>query len=348
MNKRIWNKTVSLFVGAAIALIAITGCEKEEKASRSMEEIRRDEGVPVSVMEVNYEDFSKKLSFYSNLSGIKESSEYAMISDKIVKINAQVGDYVKEGQVIIEFPTDNPAVQYEQAKIAYENAKKTYERMKSLLEAGETSQQNFDNVETQYLVSKRNYEASRQMVKVDAPISGYIVQMLPKVGDDWGIGKELFTVAQVDRMMAVLWVSETEIGQIRKGMTASIESAGKQYRGTVSQLSMAMEEKTRAFRVEVVFPNPGRELKSGVSAEVNIHTEVLDTAIVLPRNLIQRTADMEYVYMEKDGRAHIRKVTIGMQQGIDVVIKEGLQPGDRVINCCSNLLEDGIKVQVQN
>jgi RND family efflux transporter MFP subunit len=348
MFAKIMTKTVSVVIVALLAAAAIAGCSEEKKASRSMEDIRKEEGVPVSIKEITLSDFSKKLSFYSTLKGVKESTVHSMVGDEIKAINARVGSYVKEGQVIIEFPTDNPAIQYEQAKAGYDNAKKLYERMKALHEAGETSQQNLDNAETQYLVNKRNWESVRQMVQVEAPISGYIVQMLPSVGDDWGIGKPLFTVAQVGRMKAILWVSETEIGKIDKGMTATIEYNGDEFNGRVSEVAMAMDKKARAFRVEVVFPNTKRELKSGVSADVMIHTETLDSAIVLPRNLVQKTGDMNYVFVENGGKAHLREVTTGMQQGVNVVIESGLNPGDKVIDCCMNLLEDGIKVKVKN
>lgn len=93
-------------------------------------------------------------SFFAKLTGIKEATKAAMIGGNIVRVNAKIGDYVKDRQVIVEFDTDNPSVQYNQAKTTFENAEKNYTRVKALYDAGETSLANYDGVETQYRVAK--------------------------------------------------------------------------------------------------------------------------------------------------------------------------------------------------
>jgi membrane fusion protein, multidrug efflux system len=343
-NKRALMLIFSLFV-ISLALIS---CQKEEKEpSKSMEQIREEEGIPIRVETVATKTFEKTLSFFSKLSGIQESQKTSMVADKVQSVLAKVGQQVKEGQVIIEFPTDNPALQYDQAKAALDNSETLYKRMKNLLAAGETSQQNYDNAETQYLVNKRNFESINQMLFVRAPISGKIIEMNVKAGDNMDHGNPLFTVGTISRMKARLNVSDQEVIQLKLGMTAVINFNTRQFTGKITEIPLAMNEMTRSFPVEVQFDNRGEELKSGILAEVKINTYVKENSIVLPRSVILTHGDKKYVYIESNGIAVERQITTGEESGIEVEVLNGLKVGDRLITEGIAMLENGKKVVVK-
>jgi RND family efflux transporter MFP subunit len=328
-------------------MLLLFGCAKEaKKETKSMEQIRDEQGVPVKIEVVQTTKFNKELSFFSKLSGIQESTKYALVADKIASVRVKVGQSIGEGKVVLTFPTDNPELQFSQAKIALENSEKLYKRMSELLKAGETAQQNFDNAETQYLVSKRNYESLKQMIYVDSPISGTIVELFVKSGDDVFRDAKLFTVAQLQTMKAKIWVSESEVNQLKNGMAATIEFGGKEYKGKVSEISLAMDEMNRAFGVEIQFPNPKRELKSGVTTDVKIITYTNPNVIVVPRNLIKSEGDKKYVFVENGGKAEQRFIQTGNESSISVEVVRGLITGDRLISEGLSLLASGKKIKV--
>src|SRR5690606_1785310 len=152
------------FAFAGVIALTMTSCLKEkQEPPKSMEQIKSAEGIPVTITEVMPTGFTKELAYFSTISAFKETVELAKVSDVILKINANVGDFVKEGQTIMQFPSSSPIMQFEQAKAALDNAEITFKRMKELLEAGEISKQMLDNAETQYKVSKRNYEQLNQL-----------------------------------------------------------------------------------------------------------------------------------------------------------------------------------------
>ena len=268
-----------------------------------------------------------------------------MIGGRIEKINANVGDKVKKDQVIVQFAEDNPGLQYEQAKNAFLNAEKTYSRMKALLEAGETSQAGFDGAETQYLVAKRNYEAMRQVLFVEAPFDGTIVDVKVNEGDNVKNEAHLFAVSQLHKMHAKIWATENEIANIKNGMKAEINFNGKAYTGRVVETSMAADPVKQAFYAEVEFDNPNLELKSGVTMDVKILIYRNDKAIIIPRNLIMTDEKGTYVFLENNGSALKRYVSNGNDSGINYEIKTGLKPGDKLIVEGGSLLADGNKVK---
>lgn len=341
------NKLI-YFLAFSLALIFVSCGSQEKEISKSMEEIHAEEGLPVEITEVRQTGFSKTLSFYAPVSGIKEITERSMIADEILKVNASIGSYVEENQIIIEFPENNPTLQFDQAKEGYEIAKKTHERMKALLESGDISQSQYDQAETQYKVNKRNFEQLKQMLYIDAPISGTIISLPVRVGESTGMDTPLFTIAQLNQMIAKVNVSEKEIDLIKKGMKARAYYNDEIFNGVVTDIPLAMNKMTRSFPVEIQFSNPKRELISGVSVDIEIDIINKDSVITIPRNLVTEENDEYFVYLLNDSTAKKSYVTLGEESGVEVEILSGLKVGDELISCCKNMLDDGIKVKVVN
>uniref|UniRef100_A0A832DH80 Efflux RND transporter periplasmic adaptor subunit n=1 Tax=Ignavibacterium album TaxID=591197 RepID=A0A832DH80_9BACT len=329
-----------------ISTLLLTSCGDDKPDAKSMDEIRKEEGIPVQVEEVKYQPFNKYLTFFSKLTGIKEATKSSIVGGKIEKINASVGDYVREKQIIVEFDTYNPGVQYEQAKSAYENLKKNYERVKALLEAGETSQANYDAIETQYLVAKRNYESVRQMLFIEAPFDGILVDMKVNVGDNVKGDVPLFTVSQTNKMRSKIWVSEKEISQFKKGMKAITEYNGQQFIGKVVEISLAMDPAKQAFFVEVEFDNPKGIIKSGVTNEIRILTYEKPNAVIIQRSLVNNDEKGSYVFVVENNKAVKRYITNGNESGLFYEVSNGLKVGDMLVVKGASQLEDGSKVNV--
>ena len=70
-----------------------SACEEENVESKNMEQIYKEEGIPVKVSKVEKGNFSQELTYNSNLSGIKESSASAMVGGRIEKVLVKVGDF---------------------------------------------------------------------------------------------------------------------------------------------------------------------------------------------------------------------------------------------------------------
>ncbi len=339
------NSVMTLLILAAALFISSCGNDGNEEV-KSLEQIRSEEGVPVKIEEIKYKSFRKNLSFFSQLEGIKEATKTSMVGGRIERVLSKVGDNVVKDQAVVEFDKDNPGLQFDQAKTAYENAEKTYKRLKALLDAGETSQASFDGAEANYLVSKRNYEALKQMIYLQAPFTGTIVEVYVNDGDNVKSDIPLFKVAQINRMRAKVWANEDEIGMIKKGMKAYTEIGGKRFNGTVSDISLGIDRMKRAFYAEVEFDNPGLALKSGMTVDIKILVYDNPKAIVIPRNLVMKDANGMYVYVVNSGKAVKKYITNGRDEGIEYEISSGLAPGEKLITQGTAQVSDGLKVKV--
>ncbi|MDZ4120855.1 MAG: efflux RND transporter periplasmic adaptor subunit, partial [Candidatus Cloacimonadaceae bacterium] len=328
--------------------LGIGACGKKETDNRNIEQIQADQGIPVRQEEVKSTTFRQELSYKATLRGMEESSAKAMVSDVVVAVNARIGDRVKSGQTIVQLPQNTPAAQFEQATTAFNTTKQAYERMQRLQAQGAIAQQDLDNMEAQYKVSKANLDASRKMVEVTAPIDGIITNMMVGVSDHVNPGMDLFTVANTSRFKATLWVPETEIKHLRVGTAARAMWNEESITGRVTQIALALDPGTKAFRVEAEFANTNRKFAPGITVDVKLEVFSKANVVVVERQYIvtQSGNNSSFVWVNQDGQAAKRAVTLGLDNQLEFEVVSGLAPGEKLITQGIHQLTENAKLLV--
>lgn len=330
-----------------IPLTWFTGCRKSESdIIKSIEQIHKDEGIPVRVKEMKESTFYTFLNYTSSLKGVSESTASSMISDEVAKVHAQVGDFIEKDQIIITFPVDNPAIQYEQSKVTYESAEKAYSRIKRIFENNGVSRQEYDNAFTQFELSRANWLSIQNMVTVRAPISGYLTRLNVQASDNVDSGDELFTISNYNRLKTTIWVSDHEISHIIRGQKAEAEWEGHRVYGDVVQVDLSMDRSTRAFAVLVEFDNYDHTILSGITAEIRIITYTKENSLVLNRKEMVKEGDSWFVFLAENGIASKKELLTGLNQGMNIEILNGLKVGDNVIIEGLSLVRDGSLLKV--
>ena len=342
------KKINALFVVLSLSVMLLSGCGSQQEEAKSMEQIYSEEGVQVRTEKVKLTGFEDKRSYNAALSGIEESSAYAVISDKIAKVHARVGDAVKKDEVIVSFPTDNPAAQYYQAKVSFENAAASYRRMEDLYATGGISQQELDNAKTAFWVAEANWDAVQQSVLVRAPISGVVTKVNVRESDNVREDEELFTVSRIDKLKAKIWVSDKDVRSFQRGLPASAAWRGTEISGRVVQVDMSVNKERQAFGVTVELDNPEKIPLTGVVAEVSVDLYSNPQAIVVERKNILKQNSRSYVFVADGGVAKKKFVTLGNVHGLDVEVVEGLAPGDELVIEGQMHLQDGAKIRIIN
>lgn len=329
-----------------ISVLIWPNCKREEIETKNLEQIYKEEGVPVKIEEIVLKDFKKELSFHAVLTGIQESSAYAAFADEVEKIHVKVGDYVKKGSVLLTFPTDNPSTPYYQAQVAFENAKTAYERVKNLYNDGGISRQELDNAGAAFRVAEADWKAVQRTIQVKAPISGYVTKVNVRETDNVQGDDELFTISRIDKMKAKVWISEKEISEIKKGLVAYVLWQGSIFEGKVVQVDMAMDQKTQAFQAVMEFDNSDKILKPGMTVEAKtISYNNAEAIVVKQQNILEKQGSF-FVYVLDNDEAERRNVKLGKRQVLDVEILDGLIPGDKLVVEGQLLLDQGTKVKV--
>ncbi|ACF15171.1 efflux transporter, RND family, MFP subunit [Chloroherpeton thalassium ATCC 35110] len=335
-------------LGLVLLALTATGCGSDAPQAKNLEEIYAEKGIPVKVKPVSQTPFSVYEHYFATLSGIEESSEFAPISDKIEQVYAKVGDYVRKGQVIITFPSDNPSTQYYQLKESFENAEKTYNRLISVYEKGGVSRQDFDNAKTQFEVAKANWESIKQSIEVEAPISGIVTKINVQPSDNVEKEDELFTISKMNQLKATILVPEKHIVLYEVGQKAIARWNGKELQGKVTRVNRTITPQKQAFEVKLAFDNPGVIFQTGITADVDVEVYEKAAALAINRsNLIERQ-NQHWVFIAQGDSALLKPVALGKSNGVKVEITEGLTPGEKLITEGQLLLSQGKKINIQN
>lgn len=342
--KRVWASLLVLM----LPVLLLSGCSSQQEEAKSMEQIYSEDGVPVKTEKVKLTDFEDRRTYNAALSGIEESSAYAMISDKIEKVHAKVGDRVKKDDVVVSFPTDNPAAQYYQAKVSFENAAAGYNRMEGLFETGGISQQELDNARTSYQVAQANWDAVQQSVSVRAPIGGVVTKVNVRESDNVQRDDELFTVSRIDKLKAKIWVSDKDIRSFKKGLSAHATWNSVEISGEVVQVDMSVNQERQAFGVTVELENPDKIPLTGVVAAVSVDLHSNPQAVVTERKNVLKEGEKTYVFVADGEIARKKFVALGNSHGLDVEVIEGLAPGDELIVEGQMHLQEGAKIRIIN
>lgn len=313
-----------------------------------MEQIYEKDGVPVKVVSLKARPFKATQIYHAPLTGIMESTANAAFGGRIDKILVKVGDYVKKDQLVMTFPKDAPAARYYQAKAAYETAKKSLQRIKKLYAKGGVSDQSLDNVQAQYDVAEANWQAVSESVEVKAPISGYVTRISVSESDNVAKKAELLSVAQTNKLKAVIRVSENEICDFKEGLAARARWKGRVLSGKVTRVDKSMNIRSQSFGVQLVFENQTDGFLCGVTADIEIDVYSNPQAIVLERKNLLHQGGKDFVFLDDKGSARKVQVHVGRSNGLYVEINKGLKAGDKLIVEGQALLKDGKKIKIEN
>lgn len=335
---------------AAAALLALSAslasCSGKAQAAeaKSMEAIQAESGIPVRVRKLVQESFSVYRKYPTTLMARSESTAYAMLSDVVREINVKVGDRVARDQTVISFSSDNAA--FLQAKAAFTNAEAAFKRSSALFAEAGISKQDFDNVRTQYEVSRASYKQASDMVEAKAPIDGYVSRINVRPTENVKPGTALFTVTNKNGFEARLYATMDEISDIRVGARARIQEGGATFEGRVAEVSLVMDSEKKAFPVTVQFTGEERGLASGMSCDVAVEVYRNDAAIVVARSELVRSGQGWAAFVASGGTAELREVAVGRERGLDFEVVAGLVSGDVLVSEVKSGLSSGDKISV--
>jgi RND family efflux transporter MFP subunit len=301
------------------------------------------------------------------LQGINEATVYARSNGYILRWLKDIGSSVKKGELLAEIAAPEIDQELSQAVAAQQQAassetlaKSSAERWISLREKDAVTQQELDERQSAYLQAQANLASAQANTarlrnlqgfnKVIAPFDGVITSRNIDVGDlvdagNGGVGKALFTIAQVDPLRLYVFVPQAYAQQVKVGdvVTVSLsERQGEQYQGTIARTARAIDAGTRTMQVEIRVPNPKDALIAGSYVQVMLPIKQDGAALLVPINaLLFRPDGARVATVDEAGRVRLATVKLGTDFGSSVAILNGLRAEDRIVLNPADSLADG-------
>lgn len=297
----------------------------------------------------------------------------------IEKIFADLGDRVKEGELLLRLDQKDARANLDNAEAALETNIRSLERAKAvwteagtnlkryanLFSEGVVSVSQRDAVQTQYDVAdaqlkqadaqvnqtKAQLEAAKKQLadtEIRSPITGYVKKRLVSAGEMLKDKAPLFILVKNDPLKFLGNVPEPFAPQVKVGQDIAIHIdayPNETFPGKIIRVSPSIDEKTRTFSIEAEAPNPGNKLKSGFFARAVIKLKEEKDVPFVPENAVYSYVGINKVYVIVNGAARERLIQTGIREAGMVEIAEGVKPGEIVATTGLDQLFDGAKVE---
>lgn len=341
-RRRVWIPVVLGVAFLAIVVVRVIQAGTPEEPSPSVEDIRQQSGLPVTVAEARRGELEIWMPFNGSVSGVRDAVIRARTGDQIASVLVSVGEYVREGQVVVRQAGETTLARTRQAELALEQAQRTVNRLRPLHEAGAISDQEFDQAVTQLELARADLAAARDMLALTSPLAGTVTEVTARPGMIPSSGDPLVRVADLSQLVVRLHVSAREASLIREGQPARLGSGA--VLGRVRRVALQADPVSRLVEVEVAFP-PGSGLIPGTLATVEIQVASADEAVQVPSTAVEEG----FVWVVgEDEQVSRRPVQVGLE-GVDrVEIVSGLEAGEQVVVEGGSLLSEGARVRIVN
>ncbi|WP_020401784.1 efflux RND transporter periplasmic adaptor subunit [Gracilimonas tropica] len=312
--------------------------------------------IPVYVDEIQPSTFRR----YINVQGDVESDKTIMITPKtsatVEEILVRAGQNVQKGDILARLDGEITRSQLEQVKTQLELAETLFERQKNLREQNIGSEVEFLQAKTQYESAKSQLATLQEQYDfytIRATISGTVDRVDLKVGETVSPALPVFQISNSDAMKVTAQVSEAYITTVN--VSDSVEIVFPSLNQSISKkmdvVSKAINPSNRTFGVEVYIPNTIKNIRPNMMARVKINDITLQGQVVVPVNTVQRANNISYVFVAEETAngwvARNREVATGSNYENDLVITEGLNPGDLLITAGYANLSDGSAISIQ-
>jgi RND family efflux transporter MFP subunit len=310
---------------------------------------------------------------------------YARATGYIEKRNVDIGDRVKQGDLLAELAVpelDDQISQNEatlnqlraaqdQAQANLKLAQVTWDRDRPLVGKGwATEQQGTIDVQTlkaddaAVSVARANVGAQEKLLAtlrqnrdyalVRAPFNGVITQRNVDVGSlvqgNANTGTFMFEVMQRDVIRVFVYVPQDEAFGVKPGVDAVVripEIPNREFPGKVTRIADALQSGTRTLLTEIDIPNPGDALPPGVYCTVELKIPRETPSLIVAAGALVFNSNGLNVWVVEDGVAHVHKVTVARDLGATVNVSAGVKDGDQVILNPPVDLTEGHKVKIR-
>ncbi len=288
---------VSLIATTALIIMSgLPGCAPPADDEAAVQ------GVVVEIMDATVGSLERTIQLSGDVIAGRSVRLFGQIPDRLTSVLVDVGDRVREGQVLarirdesVQAGVDQMEANLRAVQATLANLRIEYERTRRLHEAGAVANQTLEGMKTQLEATEAQEEqlqaglngalASSQNATITAPFDGVIGERNLEAGDLAGPGFPVFRIVNMRTVRVVAEISQERLGQIQLGIPARVRVSswpGDVFEGEIINIAPILDPLTRMTRIEVGLDNENGRLKAGMFAEVELVVATVDEVVVIP------------------------------------------------------------------
>lgn len=346
----------SLFLVLLIILVAVMSSrirtEGERIKAENLASMRR-ERPPVNVvtLDVTPMTVQDRLDLPAEVEAWVELKVSAEVQGTVIQVPLTEGAHVKKGDIIAVIDTRDYENELASIRADYELAQKDLERTKALFEEDLVTKARLDSDAARagnLLASLQNAKLRLERCRIRAPISGVLNHLDAKVGLHLNVQDPVAVILDISRVKVSAGIPESDVDEVRKleYFDITINALERKVRGRKYFLSKSPESFAHLYKLEMAVDNAGGEILPGMFARVNIVKREVRNGFAVPLYAVISRGDEQFIYIEKEGTAHVRMVETGILDGWRIQITRGLAENERVIVVGHRSVDEGQAVNV--
>jgi len=370
----------TLFICVVAVAVAI-GCGSKTGSGSENDPGKR--AVPVTVSRAVMRTTTLRMKTTGDIRAFAKASIVSEVAGTIEKLRVERGEPIASGDVIavVEHAEASAAVRQAEAALqaakaqviqveaTLKNLRIEFDRIVELFDAGATSKQALDGIESNRDVANASREVAIAQVAqaeaaleqarvslanhfIHAPISGVITKRYVDEGDKNNPNEPIITIAQMDTVKVMCDFPERDLPLLRVGQNARLEVdayTGEEFPAEISIISPVVDPVARTVAVELVASNAEGHLRPGMFARVTVIGDEVEM-LAVPGDAVTSIpgTGAQFVFVIDGDHARRVDVKVGVRAEGWTEISGDVQPGDMVVVEGQGNLKSGSRVRIDS
>jgi len=359
------KKKLAITIGLLLIVIGALGGVKGLQIGKMVAQGKQFSPPPetVTTADVRADKWESALTAVGSLEAVQGVTVSAEMSGRVEKIEFESGSNVNEGDLLLQQDTSSERARLRAVNATLSLAKSELERRKELVKRRTISQSDFDKAEAEYLQALAEADNIRTAIEkktIRAPFAGRLGIRLVNLGQILNEGDPIVSLQTLDPIFVNFFLPQQELGMVSEGLSVRLTDdspSAETFEGKITAINPQVDASTRSVRIQATVPNPGKQLRPGMFANVTVVLPEREQVLTVPSTAVLHApySDSVFVVEEKkdeSGRTvqSVRQqfVRFGEKKGDYIAVLDGLKAGQTVVSTGVFKLRNGQAVVVDN
>jgi len=317
----------------------------------------------VTTVVAQRETWPSTLTVIGTAAAIQGVTVSADLPGTIDKIHFESGQWVHDGDILVELDTRQERAQLASLEAQRDLARINYDRAQQLVKAGVISHSDYDSATAQQKATEAQVGDIRAAIArktIHAPFSGVLGIRQVSLGQYLAAGQAIVSLQSLNPIYVNFGVPQQDTPKVVLGHVLRVSNSdlpGMGFTGRITALDSVISEQTRNIQVQATLTNKDNKIRPGMFVQVEMPLGQPRQVVPLPASAINYApyGDSVYVVTEmKDAKGNTYRgvrqqvVKIEGSRGDQVAITSGINPGDEVVSSGVFRLRNGAPVTVNN
>ena len=358
-------KRMILMLVVMAALLGGLGFAKFRQVEAAIAQGTSYQPTPTAVTTVvaQKETWPSTQSLIGTAAAIQGVTVSADLPGTIDKIHFESGQWVHEGDILVELDTRQERAQLASLEAQRDLAKVNFGRAQELDKAGVISHSEYDNASAQQKATEAQVGDIRAAIArktIHAPFSGSLGIRQASLGQYLAAGQSIVSLQSLSPIYVNFGVPQQDTPKVIPGHVLRVTNSdlpGVGFTGRITALDSVINEQTRNIQVQATVTNKENKLRPGMFVQVELPMGQARQVVPIPASAINYAPYGDSVYIVSDMKDEKGRMYRGVRQqvvkiegtrGDQVAITSGINPGDEVVSSGVFRLRNGAPVQVNN